>query len=92
MTFKLVMDYAHQGLALRDIPGANPAPEIAEQVTKEKPVEEKKEETAEVAEAAASFIRPRMLTVASTRVVKDIGARLKDAKPLKKLEKVASAE
>ncbi|MDB5551391.1 MAG: penicillin binding protein [Rhizobium sp.] len=92
MTFKLVMDYAHQGLAIRQIPGANPAEEIMAQVEKEKPVAEKTEETAEAVEAAATFIRPRMLTVASTKVVKDIGEMLKDAKPLKKLEKVASAD
>jgi penicillin-binding protein 1A len=89
MTFKLVMDYAHQGLALRTIPGANPAEEIMAQVSKEKPAAEKKEETAEEAQ---TFIRPRMLTVASTKILKDIGDSLKDAKPLKKPEKVASAE
>jgi penicillin-binding protein 1A len=89
MTFKLVMDYAHQGLPIRPVPGVEVPPEIAEQVNKEKPVVEKAEGTAD---AAPTFIRPRMLTVSGTRVVKDIGERLKDAKPLKKLEKVASAE
>jgi penicillin-binding protein 1A len=89
MTFKLVMDYAHQGLPLRPIPGVEPTEDILAQVEKAKPAAEKKEETAD---APPAFVRPRMLTVTSTRIVQDIGAKLKDAKPLKKLEKVASVE
>ena len=87
MTFKLLMDYAHQGIELRPIPGVL---EIPDEVTK-KPevVAEKKEEGAVPDE---TFIRPRMLTVTATKAVRRIGERLKEAAPLKLQEKVASAE
>ena len=87
MTFKLLMDYAHQGIELRPIPGVEIPPEIAEAKAKTD-AEKKKDETAETTPA---FIRPRMLTVASTNIVRDIGEKLKAAKPLKQ-DKVASAE
>jgi hypothetical protein len=43
-------------------------------------------------ESGAAFIRPRMLTAASTKVLRAIGEKLRDAPPLKKIEKVAEAE
>jgi penicillin-binding protein 1A len=88
MTFKLLMDYAHQGIELRPVPGVI---EIPEEVTK-KPevVAEKKPEDGQ--QNADAFIRPRMLTVTGTRTVRKIGEQLKDAKPLKLQEKVASVE
>ena len=87
MTFKLLMDYAHQGIELRAIPGVV---EIPDEVTKKpEAVAAKKEDGAQPAEA---FVRPRMLTVPGTKLVRRIGERLKEAAPLKLLEKVASAE
>jgi penicillin-binding protein 1A len=88
MTFKLLMDYAHQGIEIRQIPGVL---EIPEEVTK-KPevVAEKKPEDGAV--PADAFIRPRMLTVTGTRIVRKIGERLKNATPLKLQEKLASAQ
>lgn len=87
MTFKLLMDYAHQGIELRQIPGVTDIP--AEVTKKPEAVAAKKEDGQQPADA---FIRPRMLTVPSTRTVRKIGDRLKDATPLKMQEKVASAE
>jgi penicillin-binding protein 1A len=87
MTFKLLMDYAHQGIELRAIPGVL---EIPEEVTKKpEAVAAKKEDGAVPAE---EFIRPRMLTVTGTKAVRKIGEQLKDAAPLKLQEKVASVE
>jgi penicillin-binding protein 1A len=88
MTFKLLMDYAHQGIEPRQIPGTVTPPEIAEAA--QKAAAAKKDAPKE--EAAPVLVRPRMLTVASTRIVRDIGEKLKNAKPLKMQEKVASAE
>jgi penicillin-binding protein 1A len=88
MTFKLLMDYAHQGIERRDIPGIL---EIPPEVTKKpEAVAEKKPEDGQ--QNADAFVRPRMLTVTGTRTVRKIGEQLKDAKPLKIQEKVASVE
>jgi penicillin-binding protein 1A len=88
MTFKLLMDYAHQGIELRPVPGVI---EIPPEVTKKpEAVAEKKPEDGQ--QNADAFIRPRMLTVTGTKTVRKIGEMLKDAKPLKIQEKVASAE
>jgi penicillin-binding protein 1A len=88
MTFKLLMDYAHQGIERRDIPGIL---EIPPEVTKKpEAVAEKKPEDGQ--QNADAFVRPRMLTVTGTRTVRKIGEQLKDAKPLKVQEKVASVE
>ena len=87
MTFKLLMDYAHQGIELRPIPGVIDIP--AEVTKKPETVAAKKDDGQQPADA---FIRPRMLTVPSTRTVRKIGDRLKDAAPLKMQEKVASVE
>jgi len=93
MTFKLLMDYAHQGIELRPIPGIeNPLPQ------------DRPEETAAAASAAAAkkkaeatadstlpeFVRPRMLTAASSKLLRAIGEKLKAAPPLKKPDKVAA--
>jgi len=87
MTFKLLMDYAHQGIELRPVPGVI---EIPPEVTK-KPevVAEKKQDGDQPAEV---FVRPRMLTATGSRTVRTIGERMKDAEPLKIQDKVASAE
>ncbi|MBX9455527.1 MAG: penicillin-binding protein [Rhizobium sp.] len=87
MTFKLLMDYAHQGIELKQIPGII---EIPPEVSKKpETVAAKKDDGAEPAE---TFLRPRMLTVPATRIIRGMGQRLKDASPLKLQEKVASAE
>jgi hypothetical protein len=59
-------------------------------VTKKPAVAEKK--PADDQQSADAFVRPRMLTVTGTKTVRKIGDLLKDAKPLKLQEKVASAE
>ena len=87
MTFKLLMDYAHQGIELRPIPGVI---DIPPEVTKKPEVAAAKK--TDGAEPAEVFVRPRMLTVPGTRIVRRIGERLKEATPLKVQEKVASAE
>jgi penicillin-binding protein 1A len=88
MTFKLLMDYAHQGIELRPIPGVI---EIPPEVNK-KPevVAAKKPDDGQ--QPTEAFVRPRMLSVTGTRTVRRIGEMLKSAQPLKLQEKVASAE
>jgi penicillin-binding protein 1A len=87
MTFKLLMDYAHQGIELRPVPGVI---EIPPEVTKKPEVVAEK--TQEGDQPAEAFVRPRMLTVTGTRTVRTIGERMKDAEPLKIQDKVASVE
>jgi penicillin-binding protein 1A len=74
MTFKKLMDYAHQGIDLKAIPGVDqPMPE--------------KEAQPEVADAAnpdalPPMVRPRSLSAQSTRLIRDLAARLKAADAL----------
>jgi penicillin-binding protein 1A len=76
MTFKRLMDYAHQGIQLRPIPGIeNPLPPNAG-----KP--DGKSNAEEANGAMAPIERPRMLTPASTKLVESIGKALADAPPL----------
>lgn len=88
MTFKLLMDYAHQGIELRPIPGVL---EIPDEVTKKPEVVAKKKQEDDAVPAEA-FVRPRMLTAQTTKTVRRIGEMLKNARPLKLQEKVASLE
>nr|CAD6421366.1 penicillin-binding protein [Rhizobium sp. Q54] len=77
MTFKKLMDYAHQGIELKPIPGIeNPFPEREEK--KEQVVAEKPEGE----EALPPMVRPRSLSAASTRVLRKIADQLKTAAPL----------
>ncbi len=85
MTFKKLMDYAHQGIELRAIPGVdNPAPAVS---------------SAKVAAPAKGtepsglppLMRPRSLSADSTRLIHEIGRMLKEAKPATAPRKVASA-
>lgn len=78
MTFKKLMDYAHQGIEIRPIPGVEtPMPE--------------REKTKPVATAAADgetdplpeLVRPRSLSAEATRQLREIGRLLKEAEPLK---------
>ena len=74
MTFKKLMDYAHQGIDLKPIFGIDqPMPE--------------REEKPEVADAAnpdalPPMVRPRSLSAQSTRLIRDLAARLKAADAL----------
>jgi penicillin-binding protein 1A len=83
------MDYAHQGIELRPIPGIeNPLPQIDPKVAE---AEAKRRAEAAKTNNQPEFIRPRMLTVSSTRLVREIGDKLRAAPPLKTPEKVAEA-
>ena len=76
MTFKTVMDYAHQGIELRPIPGIeNPLPTGDH---KGKEVAKKEGE----APGLPALVRPRSLSAESTRILKQIAAKLKAASPL----------
>lgn len=77
MTFKRLMDYAHQGIELRAIPGIeNPLPGPP-----------KETETAAAAEPAEDalppLVRPRSLSVGVTKLLRSIGNDLNEAKPIK---------
>lgn len=86
MTFKKIMDYAHQGIVLKPIPGIdNPFP-----VQKPETVAAKKPATPPD-NALPPLIRPRSLSVDSTRILRDIGEKLKQSPPLAP-QKMAAAE
>ena len=77
MTFKKLMDYAHQGIELKPIPGIeNPFPqsEKKEEVVAEKP--EDGEET------LPPLVRPRSMSAEATRVLRGIADKLKAAAAL----------
>jgi penicillin-binding protein 1A len=77
------MDYAHQGVTLRPIPGIeNPLPN--EKTAKAVAAKTQKD-------SLPQLVRPRMLSVQSTNILRDIGEKLKQAAPLE-VQKVASAE
>lgn len=74
MTFKKLMDYAHQGIDLKPIFGVDaPMPEKAAPVASE---------TAEDDLNLTALVRPRSLSSQSTRMIRDLGQRLKSAPPL----------
>ena len=75
MTFKRLMDYAHQGIVLKPIPGIeNALP----------PNAGKPDGKAQVANASTlpPIERPRTLSPASTQLVEEIGKSMADAAPL----------
>ncbi|MFK3778227.1 transglycosylase domain-containing protein [Agrobacterium sp. NPDC089420] len=88
MTFKRLMDYAHQGMELRPIPGIqNPLPTGA-----------RPQPSAEVAAASANtpsmpaLTRPRSLSAEATRVIRSIARKMKEASTLTvTTQKVADA-
>ncbi len=85
MAFKRLMDYAHQGIELRPIPGiANPLP----------PADAKTTATASKDEdnPLPRLIRPRMLSSNVTKLLKDIARRLHEAEPLKADGRVAALD
>ena len=78
MTFKRLMDYAHQGIELKPIPGIeNPFPEAPPEG---KAVAEATPETG--ANALPPLVRPRSLSAEGTRLLRSIAARLKAAPAL----------
>ena len=85
MTFKRLMDYAHQGIELRPIPGIdNPLPdgkaatEVAKAPSDENPL--------------PALVRPRSLSTDVTRLLKDIARQLGEATPLKADGRVAALD
>jgi len=88
MTFKKLMDYAHQGIELRAIPGnENPLPAAPD------PAKVARTEPAKDGETLPPLMRPRSLTKETTGMIRDIGKMLEDAKPLSvPPQKVASAD
>ncbi|MBB3947271.1 penicillin-binding protein 1A [Rhizobium skierniewicense] len=75
MTFKRLMDYAHQGMELRAIPGIqNPLPNG----THPKPANGAAIASAD-ANAMPALTRPRSLSAEATRVIRSIGKKLKEA-------------
>lgn len=84
MTFKRLMDYAHQGMELRPIPGIqNPLP------TGSRPQPAAGAAIAS-ADALPALTRPRSLSAEATRVIRSIGKQLKEASaPALTVQKVA---
>ncbi|NTE85763.1 transglycosylase domain-containing protein [Agrobacterium rubi] len=84
MTFKRLMDYAHQGMELRAIPGIqNPLPNG----THPKPANGA---LVASADAMPTLTRPRSLSAEATRVIRSIGKKLKEASaPSLTVQKVA---
>ncbi|WP_288429341.1 transglycosylase domain-containing protein [uncultured Agrobacterium sp.] len=84
MTFKRLMDYAHQGMELRPIPGIqNPLP------TGSRP-QPAAGATIASADALPALTRPRSLSAEATRVIRSIGKQLKEASaPALTAQKVA---
>ncbi len=91
MTFKKIMDYAHQGIVLKPIPGiADPFPAPKPESAKTQTVAAKKPEPG-AEPAPPPLVRPRTLSATSTTILRGIGEELKDAPPLN-VQKVATAE
>nr|WP_281435017.1 transglycosylase domain-containing protein [Rhizobium lemnae] len=88
MTFKKLMDYAHQGIELKPIPGienplprGNHAPGL--------PLASAKDGTNATPNGMAQLVRPRSLSADSTRILRRISKDLSDAAPLPSAQKVA---
>ena len=86
MTFKKIMDYANQGVVLKPIPG------ISDPFPVQKPQTVAAKKTADTTEGGLPpLVRPRSLSVDSTKILRDIGERLKTA-PQLVAQKLAAAE
>lgn len=83
MTFKTIMDYAHQGVGIRPIPGV-----LEPAVTTVKLAKPAK--GAPETPATPAFVRPRSLSVETTALLRNIGDMLQEAKPLA-MDKVSAA-
>lgn len=85
MTFKRLMDYAHQGIELRAIPGIeNPLP------GPQAPAEATAAAEQQPENALPALVRPRSLSVGVTRLLRTIAKDLNEAKPLKADGRVAA--
>ncbi|PTM98631.1 penicillin-binding protein 1A [Mycoplana dimorpha] len=83
MTFKRLMDYAHQGIELRPIPGIDnplPRPKATEAVAS----------AAKSEDALPPLVRPRTLSVGATKLLREIGRELREATPLSSGGRVAA--
>ncbi|MDI7861276.1 penicillin-binding protein [Rhizobiaceae bacterium n13] len=89
MTFKRLMDYAHQGIELKPIPGIeNPLP--GKPPEGEAVAAKKTEDGSE--SGLPPLVRPRSLSSDSTRLLRAISNQFKDAAPLPDPQKVAAIE
>ncbi|WP_349508924.1 PBP1A family penicillin-binding protein [Agrobacterium vitis] len=79
MTFKTIMDYAHQGVAVRPIPGVLEPATVA--VKAPAPAKGEPKGTAP-APTPPEFVRPRTLSVETTALLRQIGTMLTEAEPL----------
>jgi len=76
MTFKRLMDYAHQGMELRPIPGIqNPLPTGS----RPQPTADGAQVASADANALPALTRPRSLSAEATRVLRAVGQQLKEA-------------
>ncbi|MFD1327588.1 transglycosylase domain-containing protein [Mycoplana ramosa] len=83
MTFKRLMDYAHQGIELRSIPGIeNPLPGAAPKTVVAG--------TGKAEDTLPPLVRPRSLSVGTTRLLRSIAKDLLDAKPVSADGRVAA--
>lgn len=91
MTFKKLMDYAHQGIELKPIPGienplphGNHAPGL--------PVASAKAGSPPINGGMTQLVRPRSLSADSTRILRRISKELGEAAPLPSTQKVAEVK
>ncbi len=89
MTFKRLMDYAHQGMELRPIPGIqNPLPTGS----RPQPGANGAQIASSDASALPALTRPRSLSAEATRILRAVGKQLKEASaPTLPPQKVAEA-
>mgnify|MGYP001260794823 FL=1 len=85
-TFKRIMDYAHQGIELRAIPGIADALPDPAAVARAGATAAKDGE-----EALSAPVRPRTLNRQTTAILKSIGELMRAAPPLKRPDRVAAA-
>ena len=87
-TFKRIMEYAHQGIELRAIPGiADALPDPAAVSEAEAAAEAAPKDEA----ALPPPVRPRTLNRQTTDILKSIGELMRTATPAKKPDRVAAA-
>ncbi len=84
MTFKILMDYAHQGIELRAIPGIdNPFPgQLPGETPQVAQVDRVRTSADSPQDALPALVRPRTLSTQATRLLKQIGESLKSAPSL----------
>ncbi|CAD0207851.1 penicillin-binding protein [Agrobacterium tumefaciens] len=89
MTYKRLMDYAHQGMELRPIPGIQ---NLLPTGARPQPSAQVAAASATTAPAMPALTRPRSLSAEATRVIRSIAKTMKEAPPLAvTTQKVAEA-